>query len=463
MATSFIILGATGDLTARFLVPALAELRHSGLLPTGAIVGVSHADWDTARLRTHLTNRLHELKPPLPEDELTGIVQRMEYRQADVTDAAQLRGIFAGQDSAAIVYLALPPTVYEETLTALARIPLPSGSRIVIEKPFGQDLASAQALNALIYPAFPEEMVYRMDHFLGLPAVHTLLGLRFANGLFERVWDRDHINRVEIIWEETVALEGRAGYYDRTGALRDMIQNHLLQVLCVLAMEPPASLADADFRDRKVLLLRQVRRMSYEEVRQRTFRARYSAGRIGDRAIPAYIDEVGVDPQRHTETFAQVVLFVDNERWRDVPFLLRTGKALARDCFEVRVCFRPASSLSQGGSAATENVLRLQLHPPRLDLKLHLYGLKDPLEFEPAMLTLDAPPPELSAYARLLRDVMEGIPRFFIRGDEAEESWRIIDPIRSAWGQDMVPMLEYPAGSAGPLFNHESASSARSG
>lgn len=455
MSSSLVILGATGDLTARFLLPALAELRHSGLLPNGALIGVSHDDWDTSRFRVYLTNRLKELNPAIPEAELANIVHTLEYRKADVTDAEQLRQVFDGLDSAAIIYLALPPTVYGATLTALAQLPLPSDSRIVIEKPFGQDLASAQALNALICPSFPEKTVFRMDHFLGLPAVQLLIGLRCANGLFEKVWNRDHIRRVEIIWEETVALEGRASYYDRTGALSDMIQNHLLQVLCVLAMEPPASSSNTEFRDRKVSLLRQVRHLSFEEVRRWTIRGRYSSGRIGDRAIPSYIEEIGVNPQRQTETFAQVTLFVDNERWHGVPFLLRTGKALARDCFEVRVYFHSASCRSMAESAAAEDVLRLQLHPPHLDLRLHLSGLQDPPHLEPVSLVLEAHSPKLSAYAKLLRDVLHGNSHFFIRGDEAEESWRIIDPIRIAWAENVVPLLEYPAGSAGLFLSPE--------
>ena len=214
------------------------------------------------------------------------------------------------------------------TLEALARASLPQG-RVVIEKPFGEDLASAQALNRLLHQSFPENAVFRIDHFLHLQTVQNVLGLRFANRIVEQLWNRDHVERVEIVWDESLTLEGRASYYDRAGALKDMIQNHLLQLLCLVGMEAPLTLDERTLRDRKIDVLRAVRRLSPEEVEQYTVRARYTAGRIGERQVPSYADEEGIDPARGTETFAQVTLWVDNWRWAGVPFVLRSGKAWA--------------------------------------------------------------------------------------------------------------------------------------
>jgi glucose-6-phosphate 1-dehydrogenase len=279
--------------------------------------------------------------------------------------------------------------------------------------------------------------------------VHNVLGLRFANRLFEPLWNREHIDRVEIVWEETLALEGRAGYYDAAGALKDMIQNHLLQLLCLVGMEPPATLRERDLRDRKVELLRAVRGPSPEEAGRQTIRARYSAGRIGDREVPAYAEEEGVDPERGTETFAEVTLTVDNPRWSGVPFVLRSGKALSQDRAEVAIRFRPASH-STFGQQAEPNVLRLRLEPDSVSLGVNVNGPGDPFVLEKIELSAELAPQGMPAYARLLLDALEGDPTLSIRADEAEESWRIVEPVLRAWEQDRVPLLEYPAGSDGP-------------
>jgi glucose-6-phosphate 1-dehydrogenase len=290
-----------------------------------------------------------------------------------------------------------------------------------------------------------------MDHFLGKPTVQNLLGLRFANRVFEPLWHRTHIEQVDVVWDETVALEGRARYYDSAGALRDMIQNHLLQLLCLIAMEQPARLDERCLRDRKVEALRAVRRLSRDEVVALTVRGRYEAGRIAGRDIPDYVDEPGVDGSRSTETYAKTTFFVDNDRWHGVPFRLRTGKALGADRREIRIGFRPVAELPFGETGDPPcNRLTLQMDPDRMVLDIALNGAGDPFVLEPARLDSDFASQELSAYARLLVDVFAGDPVLSIRGDEAEECWRIVEPVLSAWETGAVPLVGYPAGSTGP-------------
>jgi glucose-6-phosphate 1-dehydrogenase len=257
---------------------------------------------------------------------------------------------------------------------------------------------------------------------------------------------------VEIVWDETVALQGRAGYYDGVGALKDMVQNHLLQLLCLVAMEPPVSSSERDLRDRKLDVLRSVRIPGEQEVVRRTRRARHAAGRIGDRAIPAYTDEPGVDPDLETETFAEVELELESWRWTGTRFRLRTGKALSRNRAEVALHFRPVPHLPFTGVAdPAPNVLRFGHDPETLSLELTGSGPGPSFGLTP--LTLDArlDPPALPAYGRLLLDVLKGDPTLSIRGDEAEESWRIIEPVMAGWSRDLVPLERYPAGSEGPL------------
>jgi glucose-6-phosphate 1-dehydrogenase len=278
------------------------------------------------------------------------------------------------------------------------------------------------------------------------------MGLRFANGIFEPLWDRNRIERVEIIWDETLALEGRAGYFDHAGAFKDLIQNHLLQLLCLTAMEVPIALHRRNLRDRKIDVLRAIRRLDAEEVQRRTVRARYGAGRIGDRDVPAYVDEEGVDPERKTETFAQVTLSVDNLRWAGVSFVLRAGKALAGDRGEIAVHFKPVPHLPfQKAGEPRPNVLRVQLGPDRVASDVNINGPYDPFDLEQIELSAGFAPQEFfSAYERIFLDLLEGNTTLFVRGDEAKESWRVVEPILEAWEQELVPLLEYPAGSAGP-------------
>ena len=451
-ARRLVILGATGDLTGRYLLVAMAELVAAGVLPDDlVIVGVAREPWDTAVFRRHASERLERHAPGLPAAVRDRLVERLSYVAGDVADPAVLSVAFGPDVNRSLAYLALPPSVFGPAIEAFAAIGGWAGGTIVVEKPFGTDLASARALNELLHRHFPEEAVFRMDHFLGKQTVQNILGVRFANPLFQPAWSREHVAGVDIVWDETVALEGRAGYYDRTGALRDMIQNHLLQLLCLVAMEKPEALTAKELRDSKVALLREVRRLTPAEVSVGSTRARYAAGAIGDRRLPAYAAEDGVDPALQTETFAEVTLFVDNDRWQGVPFRLRTGKALIGDRREIAVRFRPPGDSVFGYEGDPPvNQLVFKMNPDRMVLDLALNGAGDPFCLEPAELELTLAPQDLSAYARLLVEALDGDPALAIRADEAEECWRIVEPIVAEWEKGAPPLLSYPAGSTGP-------------
>jgi len=379
-------------------------------------------------------------------------VAALEYRRADVTKPEEIASALGQFKEPAVFYLALPPALAESALRGLAVARPADGSRVVMEKPFGTDLESARNLNQLVHGLFAERMVFRMDHFLGHETVMNVLGLRFANRIFEPLWNREHVERVEITWDETLALEGRAGYYDRAGALRDMIQNHLLQILCLVAMEPPLGLGERDLRDRKAELLRSVRKMSVAEAATRSVRARYGAGRVGERDIPAYVAEPMVEADRSTETFAEVKLEIENWRWAGVPFILRSGKALAHARREIAVHFRPVPHLLFGpDDRAIPNVLRVQLSPDRMSLSTNISSRRGEFELDQVSLETELAKDPLPAYARLLTDILAGDVTLSIRDDEAEECWRIVQPVLEAWRENRVPLLEYPAGSSGPL------------
>ncbi len=451
-ARRLVILGATGDLTGRYLLVALAELATAGFLPDDlTVVGVAREPWDDVTFRRHAEERLARHAPNLAVAVRHALVERLSYVAGDVADPAVLAAAFGSDAHRSLAYLALPPSVFAPAIEALASIGCSAGGTLVVEKPFGTDLASAKALNELLHRHYAEEAVFRMDHFLGKQTVQNILGVRFANPLFQPAWNRDYVVGVDIVWDETVALEGRAGYYDRTGALRDMIQNHLLQLLCLVAMEKPEALNEKDLRDGKVELLRRVRRLTPAEVAATSTRARYASGTVGDRHLPDYAGEQGVDPALETETFAEVTLFVDNDRWQGVPFTLRTGKALASDRREVAIRFRPPADPVFGYEGDPPvNQLVFQMNPDRMVLDLALNGAGDPFCLEPAELQLSLAAQDLSAYARLLVEALGGDPALAIRGDEAEECWRIVEPIVNEWAKGTPPLRSYPAGSAGP-------------
>lgn len=314
-----------------------------------------------------------------------------------------------------------------------------------------EDLDSARALNRLLAEVADGRHVFRVDHFLAKSTVQNLLGTRLANRVLEPIWNSAHIDEVEIVWDESLALEGRAGYYDHVGALKDMVQNHLLQLLCLVAMEPPISLGEQDLRDRKVDVLRSVRPLRDHDIAASTRRARYRAGRLGDKDVPAYVDEDGVTPQHNTETFAAVTLKLDSWRWSGTRFRLRTGKGLGRDRKEVVVRFRPVPHLPFGQTEVpVPNRLRFGLDPEAVTLELTGTGPGAPLTLVPLTLTAVMQPPELPAYGRILLDVLRSDPTLSIRADEAEEAWRVITPILEGWSRNVATLEEYDAGSQGP-------------
>jgi glucose-6-phosphate 1-dehydrogenase len=297
--------------------------------------------------------------------------------------------------------------------------------------------------------------VFRVDHFLAMTTVQNVLGTRLANRALEPMWNSAHIAEIDIVWDETLALEGRAVYYDGVGALKDMLQNHLLQLLCLVAMEPPISLDARDLRDRKVDVLRSIRPLSADDVLRHTRRGRYTSGQIDGVAVPAYVDEDGVDPDHHTETFAEVELRVDNWRWNGTLFRLRTGKALGRTRKEVAVHFRPVPHLPRGMHGDPQpNVLRFGHEPESVVVEMSGVGPRAHT-LVPLTLTAQLEPAELPAYGRLLLDVFNRDPALSIRGDEAEESWRVVTPVLDAWAKDLVPLQDYVAGSDGPADRRE--------
>ena len=450
MIERFVLLGATGDLTARYLLPGLAALHDRGHIGDRfRMAAVGRADWGDEEFRNWAGAQLDQHAPEVPAAARQAVVAASEYHRADVTDPAALTRVVSGGEPVA-AYLALPPAIFGTTVSALHEAGLAEGSTIVLEKPFGENLTQATELNALLARLIPEEAVFRVDHFLAMTTVQNVLGTRLANRVLEPIWNSAHIAEIDIVWDETLALEGRAGYYDGVGALKDMLQNHLLQLLCLVAMEPPISLDARDLRDRKVDVLRSIRPLSDEDVVRHTRRARYTSGTVDGVAVPAYVDEEGVDPDHGTETFAEMELLLDSWRWHGTLFRLRTAKALGRNRKDVAVHFRPVPYLPRGmHGAPAPNVLRFGFDPESVTVELYGAGPRAHT-LAPLNLTAELEPAELPAYGRVLLDVFNRDPALSIRGDEAEESWRVVTPVLDAWAKDLVPLEEYPAGSEGP-------------
>jgi glucose-6-phosphate 1-dehydrogenase len=448
MIGRLVIIGL-GDVTMRYLVPALAELADAGELPDDfSVVGVGRRDETTRWLREQAAEALGQ-RSDADDRSRQRLLDAMTYRRADATDAESLAAVF-DDAGPAVVYLALPPAVFSEAIGALADAGLPPGSRLVVEKPFGTGAVSAEQLNELIHQRFDEDDVFRVDHFLGKQTAHNIIAARFANRILEPVWSADHIAGVDVVWDETLALEGRAGYYDDTGAARDMLQNHLLQLMCLVAMEPPVSLVHSDIADRKVEVLRSTRPWA-DDLASCSVRARYTAGEADGHEVPAYVDEEGVDPDNSTETFAQIVLAIDTPRWRDVPFTLRSGKALQADCHEIAIRFRPCEHVAfSSDSSAEPNVLRLRVDPDQLAICLRLSVEGGPDEVTSRELVHGFPEAPLGPYALLMREALIGDAGYSVRDDEAVELWHVIEPFLEAWADDRIPLLEYPAGSSGP-------------
>lgn len=444
---TLVILGAGGDLSRRLLLPGLATLQASDRGRPLRLVGADRGQMGKAEWKSLVREAFASSgrKGRLVADTARG----SRYVQTDVTDPEALRALLAECEGTPALFFALPPAVTVAACQALGQVDLPEGLVLVLEKPFGTDLESARTLNATLSRLVPEERIHRVDHFLGRSDVLNILGVRFANRLLEPVWSNAHIERIEILYDEQLTLEGRAAYYDKAGALVDMIQSHLLQIMALLLMNPPATLDERDLRDGKAQVLRATRLFGSPRTASR--RARYTAGRIGEREVPAYTREPGVSVRNRTETLAEVTLEVNTWRWRGVPVTLRSGKALGHPRKEAVVTFKGVPHLPDGFTGTDDvDQLVIGFKPPRLELLLDVNGPRDPMRLDRAQLTADLAPGDLEAYGEILGGVVEGDPMLSVRGDTAEECWRIVEPVLASWQADDVPMETYPAGSDGP-------------
>lgn len=462
MNANLIIFGATGDLVGRFLLPALAELAAVDALPQNfSFMASATRDLSDEDYRDHAEAKLNEHGADSPEAARRWILDRTQYRAADVTDPTDMADLLSeaghAQDSPVTVYLALPTGLMPDALRALAAADLPAGSRIAMEKPFGDDLSGAQELDDLLGELFGDDaatIVFNVDHALGMAPVQAMLALRFANPLPEAVWNGEHIEEFRVLWDEAIALEGRARFYDSTGALKDVLQNHVMQVLTMSAMERPDGIESgwpsaAQLQARKTELLSAVRLLSAADVLTSTRRARYTAGTLADepeaaeKKVPDYIDEDGVDGNRDTETFAEVVLHIDSPRWSGTRFRLRTGKALAHTRQGLEILFRPVGAASQGAR------LWIGLDGP-FDVELALNSSSSRDRLTPMSLIGEQPKPDFSPYGHVLKSALEGASDLAAGPEESKLAWQILAPVLDAWEAGSVPMENYPAGSSGP-------------
>jgi glucose-6-phosphate 1-dehydrogenase len=480
---TMIICGATGDLTDRKLAPALYNTLLGGFLPPEfTVVGFARRDLADEDFRNHLLesintySRNRPVKPAIWESFAKGI----EYHRGDLDDPAAYRELAKrldridrdrGTAGNRLFYLAVPPNLYPEIVNQLERAGLAapgerrkSGSkrgwtRVIIEKPFGWDLDSARTLNRELAEVFDEEQIYRIDHYLGKETVQNMAVFRFGNGLFEPIWNRRYIDSVQITVAETVGVEGRGEFYDQTGALRDIVQNHGLQLMAVFAMDPPVEFRAEDLRDEKLKVLRGVKPMSAPEVAANTVRGQYVSGWVEGERIHSYRDEPEVRPDSETESFVALKLSIDSWRWAGVPFYLRTGKALPSRVTEIAVQFKraPLTLFARAGVSQVEpNVLAIRVQPDegillRFGAKVPGQGLQIRsvnMDFRyGASFAVDSP----DAYETLLLDAMIGDPSLFTRDDEVERAWEILDPILQAWASgEGGPLHFYAAGSWGP-------------
>ena len=459
-AESLILFGATGDLAQRMLLPSLCALHGDGLLPAELrIVGTARSDLDDAGYRSFAREALEKHLPADRRDGMDAFLERLFYQPLDATrlDGYEKLASKADRGSKGLaIFLSTAPSLFEPTIAGLTHAGLTQGNvRIGLEKPLGTDLASSREINDAVANAFPEERIFRIDHYLGKETVQNLLALRFANILFEPIWDANSIDHVQITVAETVGLESRVAYYDDSGALRDMVQNHMLQLLALVCMEPPTSFDATAVRDEKVKVLRALRKVEVSE----TVTGQYRAGAIGGQAVPGYDEELGKPSD--TETFVAVKAHVDNWRWKGVPFYLRTGKRLPERVTEIVVQFRdvPFSIFASRGATTKPNRLVIGIQPEE-NIQLALMAKLPGLDREGIRLRrvpLDIAMPDAFsgkerriAYERLLLDLIEGDQTLFVRRDEVEAQWDWIDAIRAAWAEAGRTPRPYTAGSWGP-------------
>lgn len=447
-STTLLILGASGDLTRRLLLPGLGTLLREEPERRVRVVGadrneMSQEDWEQ-RVRDALA------EAELDQERIDLLVSDTTYQQADALDKDQMSSLLTSCGTNLVVYFALPPSVTVQVCALLEEIRVPRGTRLALEKPFGNDLQTAQELNEQLLRVVPENHIFRIDHFLGVNTILNLIGIRFANRLMQPIWSAEHIEKVEILYDETLALEGRAGYYDKAGALLDMIQSHLLEILAFFAMEAPATMAAEEIRSLKAQVLRATHPWGHDPAAA-SKRARYTAGSIDGKEIPDYAAEEGVDASRGTETLAQLTVQLDNARWAGVPFVMRSGKAIGTASKQVVITFREPAHVPTGlHDTPQKDRLILEIKPGAVTLDLSMNAEGNPFDLEQKELHAELGKPRMLPYGEVLGSILDGDPLMTIRGDEAEELWRIVEPVLAAWREDKVPLEEYAAGSAGP-------------
>jgi glucose-6-phosphate 1-dehydrogenase len=470
---SVVIFGATGDLTHRKLVPALYNLAADGDLPPAvAVIGFARREKSDEEFRKEMEEATRKFSRQTVRDEIwKTFSQSLFYHQSEFGDADGYKSLAQrlakidkerGTRGNRLFYLAVAPDQFEPILKNLKEAGLNkaaegSWARVIVEKPFGTDLKSARELNRVVSQSFSEDQTYRIDHFLGKETAQNILVLRFANAIFEPLWNTRYIDHVQVTAAETLGVEGRAGYYEGAGALRDMVQNHLLQLLCLVAMEAPTDLGADSIRDEKVKVVRSLRRMT--DVAANVIRGQYAAGAINGKPVPGYREEKNVDPKSMTETFVALQLNIDNWRWADVPIYMRVGKRLPKSGTEISVHFKKAPAVLFNKETVTldENVLVVRIQPDEgISLRMQAKIPGTSLRIEPVKMdfhygtSFGKASPE--AYERLLLDAMSGDATLFARRDEVEQAWTFIDPIEEAWHakKDAPELYFYPAGSWGP-------------
>ncbi len=446
-----IIIGATGDLARRKLLPALYNLFVRGLLPAqGRIIGYARSYLEDDEFRTRAADAVREFsRTDLDEKAWASFAQRLTFVCAEPDGFAGV--LRRCEQPTRLVYLATPPSTFPSTIRELGEHGLDSGTRLVVEKPFGHDVASAKELENTLHEVFDESQIFRIDHYLGKETVQNILIFRFGNSLFERAWNRDAIDHIQITVAESIGIEGRGAFYEEVGALRDIIQNHVFQVLSLLTMEPPSSFKPEAIRDEKVKLFHAMQPLDPANV----VRGQYSGSRVGGgEDVPGYRDEEGVDPDSQTETFAALRLAIDNWRWAGVPIFLRTGKRLPRRATEVLIAFRDIPIRFFEGTGVEQlpaNHLTISIQPDEMISFAFLAKVPGPeIRVKPVHMGFSygesfmAEPAE--AYERLLHEAMDGDHTLFARGDGVERAWTVVQPVLDA----MPPVRPYPAGSWGP-------------
>ncbi len=470
MSFDLVLFGGTGDLAWRKLMPALFQaFRHGTLPPGGRIIGVGRDDLSNEQYRDQIRARFDHVdlaKRPSVE-EFTRFADLLEFVRMDLSkpdDYARLAESLAQRQADTVVmYVATAPNLFTTVCEQLAAAGLNTPqTRVVLEKPLGHDLASNRAINETVCKFFGEKQVFRIDHYLGKPAVQNLFALRFGNALFEPLWRREHIANIQITIAEDLGVEKRGAFYETTGALRDMVQNHALQLLCAIGMEPPInSHADA-IRDEKLKVLRSLKPWTAETLSQDVVRGQYAAGTMAGGPVPAYCEETGVNPHSHTETFVALRTEISNWRWAGVPFYIRTGKRLAGRDARIVINFRPTPHAIFNSQIGMANRLVINLQP-KDGLELHLLAQGQnnrqvtrsaAQTLAPVQLDLDFDKrfgsERVGAYERLLLDVIDGRLNLFVRSDEQEEAWRWVEPILNHWKSDTQGPRLYNAGTWGP-------------